>query len=119
MFQSFEDLDVWKISCQLAVNVYEQLRASTDFGLKDQMQRSAVSIASNIAEGYERSDKEFTRFLAIARGSSSELRTQAYIANRVGTITDEARSYIVEETKRINRMLYSLAKSRLSSSPET
>ncbi|MEZ6122616.1 MAG: four helix bundle protein [Planctomycetaceae bacterium] len=119
MFQSFEDLEVWKISCQLAVYVYEQLRQSTDFALRDQMQRAAVSVASNIAEGYERSDKEFSRFLAISRGSSSELRTQAYIANKIGTITDDARTHIVEETKRINRMLYSLAKSRSASSSET
>lgn len=58
-FQSFEDLEVWKISCQLAVHVYKSLGDLRDFGLKDQMQRGAVSVASNIAEGYERTDKEF------------------------------------------------------------
>lgn len=50
-FQSFEDLEVWKRGCALAVVVYEALRQSNDFGLRDQMQRSAVSIPSNIAEG--------------------------------------------------------------------
>ena len=116
-FQSFEDLEVWKLSCQLAVYVYKSLGDSRDYGLKDQMQRAAVSVASNIAEGYERTDKEFARFLAIARGSSSELRTQAYIANKIGTIDDDCRTHIVTETKRINRMLYALAKSRTN--PET
>jgi len=54
-FRSFEDLDVWKRGCGLAVFVYECLAANRDFGIRDQMQRSAVSIPSNIAEGHERS----------------------------------------------------------------
>ena len=79
-FQSFEELEVWKRGCALAVYVYESLAASRDFGLRDQMQRAAVSIPSNIAEGYERSSKDFARFLSIAKGSAAELRTQSYIA---------------------------------------
>ena len=50
MFQSFEDLEVWKRACQLSVRIYELLRECREFGLRDQMQRAAVSIASNIAE---------------------------------------------------------------------
>lgn len=61
----------------MAVVVYEHLRESRDFGLRDQMQRAAVSIPSNIAEGSDRSSKEFTRFISIAAGSVAELRTQA------------------------------------------
>ncbi len=49
--KNFEDLEVWKRSCQLAVDIYTSLHTSKDYGLRDQMQRSAVSIASNIAEG--------------------------------------------------------------------
>lgn len=116
-YQSFEDLEVWKRACQLAVTVYEVLVKCRDFGMKDQMQRSAVSIASNIAEGYERSDKEFARYLTIARGSASELRTQASIADRVGLIDSESRTLIVDETKQINRMLYALAKHRTTPEP--
>lgn len=52
--KNFEDLEVWKRSCQIAVDIYTTLNTSKDYGLKDQMQRSAVSIASNIAEGAER-----------------------------------------------------------------
>ena len=75
--KSFEDLEVWKRSSRLAVEIYSALRDCRDFSLKDQMTRAAVSIPSNIAEGAERySDKEFARFLYIARGSSAELRTQ-------------------------------------------
>ncbi len=108
-FHSFEDLEVWKRACNLAVFVYESLKDSRDFGLKDQMQRSAVSVASNIAEGAERGGKDFLTFLTISRGSASELRTQAYIGFKVGAISSENMNHIVNETKGINRMLYSLS----------
>src|SRR5262245_57270320 len=105
MFYSFEDLEVWKRACSLAVHIYHLLKTSTDFGLRDQMQRSAVSIASNIAEGSERSGKEFVRYLTIARGSAAELRTQTYIAGKIGQICLEEMTEIVKETKEISRML--------------
>lgn len=117
-FHSFEDLDVWKRACQLAVEVYRVLRSTNDFGLRDQMQRAAVSIASNIAEGAERGGRDFLRYIAIARGSSSELRTQAYIASEIDAISMEARNQIIGETKGINRMLFGLASS-ISNSPST
>jgi len=110
-FRLFEKLDVWKRACQLAVYVYETLKENRDFGLKDQMQRAAVSIASNIAEGAERGGKDFARFLRVARGSAAELRPQAYIASRVEILPKETVNHIVEETKIIARMLTSLANS--------
>ena len=108
-FRSFEELDVWKRGCTLAVFVYESLSASREYGLRDQMQRSAVSITSNIAEGHERSGKDFARFLRIAKGSAAELRTQAYIAAKVGLLSMEAMTHIVNETKELSRMMQSLA----------
>lgn len=70
-FHSFEDLDIWKRSCRLAVQVYEHLQNCREFGLKDQMTRAAVSIASNIAEGAERNrTPDFIRFQSIAKGSA-------------------------------------------------
>lgn len=111
MYSSFEDLDVWKRACQLAVRAYQVLEGCRDFGLKDQMQRAAVSIASNIAEGAERGPKEFAHFLRIARGSAAELRTQAYIAAKIGLIKPEDMHEIVEETKQLAKMLFALAKS--------
>jgi four helix bundle protein len=110
MFQSFEDLDVWKRACGLAVKVYEALRLCRDFGLRNQMQRAAVSIASNIAEGAERSGRDFARFLTIARGSAAELRTQTYIAARVGSIDKATMASIVNETKELSKMLFALGK---------
>jgi len=111
MFQSFEDLEVWKRSCQLAVRVYEIVRDSRDFALKDQMQRAAVSISSNIAEGSERSRKDFSRFLMIARGSAAELRTQTYIAAKIHMLDQEQMREIVGECKEISKMLRGLSKS--------
>lgn len=110
-FQSFEDLDVWKKACQLAVRVYDVLRGTQDYGLKDQMQRAAVSIASNIAEGCERGGKDFARFLRIAQGSAAELRTQIYIGRKVGIISDEPFKELISDCKEIAKMLTGLHRS--------
>ncbi len=110
-YRTFEDLEVWKRSCKLAVQIYETLKTTRDFSLKDQMQRAAVSIASNIAEGSERSGKDFVRFLRIASGSAAELRTQIYIANRVGIVSNEVANPLVAELKEISKMLAGLMKS--------
>ena len=110
-YQSFEDLEVWKRSSRLAVEIYRTLRECRDFGLKDQMTRAAVSIPSNIAEGAERvSVREFSRFLYIARGSAAELRTQLYIASKVDIISLSDASNLVKEVSEISAMLRGLAK---------
>jgi four helix bundle protein len=77
MGSSFEDLEVWKKSCRLSVRLYELLKDCRDYGIKDQMLRSSISIPSNIAEGSERKIlPDFKRFINIAQGSAAELRTQ-------------------------------------------
>ena len=111
MYQSFEELEVWKRACQLAVRIYEVLRESREFGLRNQMQRAAVSIASNIAEGAERGGKDFARFLRIAQGSSAELRTQCYIAGKIAMLSTEQMHSLVAELKGISKMLTGLAAS--------
>jgi four helix bundle protein len=111
MYHSFEELEVWKRACQLAVRVYELLHTSRDFGLRDQMQRAAVSIPSNIAEGAERGGRDFSRYLKVARGSAAELRTQCYIACKVGILDPSSMTELVNEQKAISRMLTALAKS--------
>lgn len=99
-FHSFEDMEVWKVSCRLAVRLYGDLRACKDFGLKDQMTRAAVSIASNIAEGSERTTApDFVRFLNIAKGSAAELRTQVYIAERISIISAEQQRIHIADLK--------------------
>lgn len=73
-YQSFEDLEVWKRACRIAEQVYGLLKDCRDYGIRDQMTRSAVSIASNISEGAERgSIPDYIRFLHIAKGSAAEL----------------------------------------------
>ena len=109
---SFENLEVWKHSCRLAVQVYELLKECRDFGMKDQMTRSAVSIASNIAEGAERSSgPEYIRFLHIAKGSAAELRTQVYIAKQIQLISETAAMELTADLKKISAMLHNLIKS--------
>jgi len=113
MYQSFEKLEVWKRSCKLAVEVYNSLKDCRDFGMKDQMNRAAVSIPSNIAEGAERdSEKEFVRFMHIAKGSAAELRTQLYIAEKAGILSIDVTKSHVQELKEISAMLHGLIKSR-------
>lgn len=120
MYQSFESLEVWKRSSRLAVRIYGALKECQDFGLKNQMTRAAVSIPSNIAEGYDRgTNKEFIHFLTIARGSAAELRTQLYIAKQIGEIDQKTMAELVEETKGIGAMLNKLAQARRSKTGET
>lgn len=86
----FEDLDVWKVAMKLCSSVYlltNKDNFSKDFGLKDQIRRSSVSIPSNISEGFERDSKnQFIYFLVIAKGSCGELRTQLKIASNLNYI---------------------------------
>lgn len=109
-YRSFEDLEVWKKSCRLAVRIYALLGDCRDYGLKDQMTRAAVSISSNIAEGAERdSKKEYIRFIHIAKGSAAELRTQLYISAEIGLLKKETVTELVAELKHISAMLQKAA----------
>ncbi len=91
--KGFRDLVVWQKARDLAVSIYRisnKTSLSKDFALRDQIRRSAVSIASNIAEGDERdTDKEAVRFFFIAKGSLAELRTQLEIASEIGFLSED------------------------------
>jgi four helix bundle protein len=109
----FEDLEVWQEALQLSIQLYHELKDCRDFSLRDQMQRSSVSIASNIAEGFDRrTNKEFIQHLYIAKGSCSELRTQLYLVKEIGTISADAATRLLERTRKISAMLYKLIKTR-------
>jgi four helix bundle protein len=111
--EKFEDLRVWKESMQLANMVYTNLESCRDYGLRDQMQRASVSIPSNIAEGYERnSNKEFIQHLFISKGSCAELRTQIYLAIKIGIFDESMGNELLELTKKISAMLMKLIKTR-------
>jgi four helix bundle protein len=111
-FKKFEDIDAWKRACRLAVDVYQltnQPELNKDWGLRDQLRRSAVSISSNIAEGFERnSDAEFKRFLLIAKGSSGELRSQLYILKALDVLPKEQITILINECSEISSMVQSL-----------
>ena len=87
-YKSFEDLPVWQNARELAVQVYRTTskgKLKDDYGLRNQIQRSTVSISSNIAEGFERGSKrESIQFLYVAKGSAGELRSQLFIAKDIG-----------------------------------
>lgn len=109
----FEDLVVWQESIGLATKIYQLLKDCRDFGMKDQMQRAAVSVPSNIAEGYERRyNKEFIRFLKIAKGSLGELRTQLLIAVNIRLIQEETGKECIEKTRYISAMIFKLIEMR-------
>ena len=111
--EKFEDLDVWKEGVRLSVDIYQALKSSKDFSFRDQIQRSAVSISSNISEGFERKgNKEFIQFLYIAKGSCAELRTQLYITMKTGSIERSTAVEFIEKTKKISAMLYNLIQVR-------
>ena len=112
-YGSFEDLEVWQRACRLSVEIFRLLKDCRDYALRDQMTKAAISIASNIAEGAERgSPADYTRFLYIAKGSAAELRTQVYIAAKIGDILPEKKvQELLSELKELSNMLYGLIKS--------
>ncbi|NWD77676.1 four helix bundle protein [Pseudomonas gingeri] len=102
----FERLVVWQRSKALAVGVYREFEPCGDFGFKDQITRSALSIPSNIAEGMERcSNREKVRFLWIAKASCGELRTQIMIGSEIGYIDLPLAAFWIIETRELSRML--------------
>ena len=113
--KSYEELVVWQKAMLLAKRVYDvqkQLPKEEMYGLGDQIRRAVVSIPSNIAEGFGRgSDAEFKRFLAIARGSLFEVKTQLQLAESLGylRLDEEISSLIDEVGKLLNGLSRSLA----------
>ena len=94
------------------------LRGCRDYGLKDQMLRSSVSIPSNIAEGSERNSiPDFRRFLNIAKGSAAELRTQVYISREAKVFSNNGSKELIQELKSISKMLQALHKSLRNREP--
>ena len=104
-----ENLDIWKRSCRLSVEVYRYFEECRDFGFKDQITRSSLSIGSNIAEGIEKdSNKDKIRFLNISEGSIAELITQIYIGIEIGYIKKDIGLNWKNELDEISKMIKSL-----------
>ena len=112
--RSYKDLNVWKVSMELVCEVYEVTRNFPDterYGLTSQMRRCAISVPSNIAEGWSRnSARSFISYLNIAAGSMSELLTQLEIANRIHYISQEKMTGCEVKGIQISKMIYMLIK---------
>ncbi len=108
----FEELEIWKDARRLTQAIYRLTttdKFSKDFGLRDQIRRAAVSIMSNIAEGYERGgNQEFTQFLYVAKGSCGEVRSQLYIALDQGYAEQKETNELMESFKRLSSMISNL-----------
>ena len=118
----FKELKVWQEAMELAKEVYAITRlfpAEERFGLTSQINRAAVSIPSNIAEGAGRNyDKEFLQFLNVAMGSAFELETQILLANSFGFMTAEKYEAVTEQLDKVQRMLNRLRTSLIKKSSD-
>ena len=110
--RSYRDLEVWNLGMDLAQSVYARTAAfpkSETLGLASQMRRAAVSIPSNIVEGYGRhATGEYRRHLCIARGSLLELETQVILTRRIGLAGQESTQPLLDATERLGQMLTAL-----------
>ena len=115
--EGFKQLVVWQRAKDLAVQVYrlsESGSISHDFSLRDQIRRSAVSVASNLAEGDERNrDLDSVRFFQIAKGSLAELRTQLQIAYEVGKLDKAVYANAERDCDHLGNMIGRLIQARL------
>jgi four helix bundle protein len=113
-FERFEDIEAWKKARSLVNAIYSLTAAgefARDYGLKDQIRRAAVSVLSNIAEGFEREGNvEFCRFLAMAKGSCGEVRAQLYVAFDQGYVTAEQFDATLRQAAEVSRMISGLVK---------
>lgn len=108
---ALENLDTWRRACRLSVDVYKLMTDCRDYSYKDQLTRSALSIPSNIAEGYERDSlRTRVQFLKIAKGSCGELWTQLLIGRAAGFIAEDKGKELEAEAKALSKMLHGLIK---------
>lgn len=119
--RSFRDLRVWQAPIEISLAAYgltKNFPADERFGLTSQLRRAAVSIPSNIAEGYGRGTRsDYLRFLRVARGSLYEIGTQLLIAARLGFLNEDGRAEVEQQLKECGRMLAALIKSVDTKSP--
>ena len=107
-----EKLDVWKRSAAVSAEIYLELKDLKDYGFKDQLSRSGLSVPSNIAEGLERnSEVEKIRFLDIARASIAEAKTQIYIGMKINYVSLEKGKQWIAEYEAIGKMITGLINS--------
>jgi four helix bundle protein len=110
--KKFEDLLVWQKAVDLTVDLYASLELVNDFGFKNQIQRASLSISNNLAEGFERgSDRDFKRFLFIALGSCSEVKSMLYVGVRLNYLKKDSYILLNQRVTEIGKMLFGLSNS--------
>lgn len=104
--EKFEDIIAWQKARQMTLEIYRLFRDSKNFSFRDQLQRAAVSVMNNIAEGFERKgDKEFKHFLYISKGSCGEVRSMIYLALDLNYISKEDFDYLYGFSLEISKIL--------------
>lgn len=104
--QKFEDIIAWQRAQDHAVLIYEQFKELRDYSFKNQICKAVVSVSNNIAEGFDRqSNKELSRFLYIALGSASEVKSMIYLAYRLKYIDEGQRKINLEKCSEISRLI--------------
>ena len=113
-FTKIEDMLAWQKAKQLTIKIYEitnESLFSKDFGLKDQIRRAAVSVPSNIAEGFGRGGtNEFKNFSSIAKGSLYEVKTQLIIAYELGLVKENIKQQLITDIEEVTGMIAGLIK---------
>ena len=120
--ERFENIKAWQEAMALVRMVYEAVKSdkgfSSDYRFREQVQSAAVSIMSNIAEGFpRRSMKEFTQFLFIAKGSAAEVQSQLYVALDQGYITQEKFDELYSKSDEVARLISGFIQYLLSKEP--
>ncbi len=109
--QRFEDIVAWQKAQELAVSVYNVFGTLKDWGFRNQICEASVSISNNIAEGFDRSSKaDFKRFLYIALGSASEVKSMIYLAEKLKFITPDTTSVLLNGVTEVSKTITGLIK---------
>jgi four helix bundle protein len=105
----FEELRIWQNSREKCITIYRTFSHLKDYNFKDQIQRAAVSVMNNIAEGFEKhSDADFANYLTIAKGSNGELRSMIYLSEDLGYTTQEVSTTLRETSEQLSRAIQTL-----------
>jgi len=109
--ERFEDIIAWQKAKDLTLDIYGLFKDLKDYGFKDQLLRASVSIMNNIAEGFERrSDKEFKRYLFMAKGSAGEVRSMLYLSLPLKYIDDKNYNTLIQKSNEISKLISGLIK---------
>ena len=104
--KAFEDLRIWQDAQAIALDIYRLFKDNKDYGFRDQIQRAAISISNNIAEGSEyNSDKTMIRYLKISKGSCGEVKNMLYLCPKIGYCNKETATSLITKCKSLSHSI--------------